>query len=109
MSDNDGRQRRCATLFAELSDYIDGELAEAERARLERHVVECACCGRMAEELRAIVDWCRTSAGPRIPREVRARARARVAALLARAPGRSDGSNVAAPTRSAAPSRRHRR
>jgi anti-sigma factor RsiW len=86
MSD-DGSQR-CATLFAALSDYIDGELAGEARAALERHLRDCECCGRMAEELRAVVAWCRTSAGPRVPREVRARARARVEALIAEERGR---------------------
>jgi anti-sigma factor (TIGR02949 family) len=75
-------RERCATLFAELSDYVDGELPGEACARLERHLAECGCCGRVAEELRAVVEWCRTSAGPRVPHDVRARARARMRALL---------------------------
>lgn len=39
-----------------LSDYLDGELAPAERAELEAHVAECEECASTLEELRAVVD-----------------------------------------------------
>lgn len=35
-----------------MSDYLDGELREAERARIERHVHWCPECRRALETLR---------------------------------------------------------
>jgi anti-sigma factor RsiW len=35
-----------------MSDYLDGELALAGRARMEHHVGECAACRRLLGELR---------------------------------------------------------
>ena len=39
-----------------VSDYLDGELAPAGRARMERHLGECAECGRLLDGLRRILD-----------------------------------------------------
>ena len=39
-----------------LSDYLDGELAPASRARMERHLGECAQCRRLLAGLRRTVD-----------------------------------------------------
>jgi anti-sigma factor RsiW len=41
---------------AHMSDYLDDELAPSGRARLERHVGECAECGRVLAGLRAMLD-----------------------------------------------------
>lgn len=48
---------------AKLSDYVDGDLSEAERAALERHLVACPACTsalagliRVAELARALPD-----------------------------------------------------
>jgi anti-sigma factor RsiW len=38
-----------------LSEYVDGELADAERAALEVHLQLCECCASTVEELRAVV------------------------------------------------------
>jgi anti-sigma factor RsiW len=38
-----------------LSEYLDGELAGAERAALEAHLAECPGCARTVEELRRVV------------------------------------------------------
>jgi anti-sigma factor RsiW len=35
-----------------MSDYLDGELAPAGRARMERHLGECARCRRLLAGLR---------------------------------------------------------
>jgi anti-sigma factor RsiW len=37
---------------AHLSDYLDGELRDAERERVERHVHWCPECRRVLESLR---------------------------------------------------------
>ncbi len=36
----------CSQVLAQLSDYLDGDLAQAERARLESHVLQCEHCAR---------------------------------------------------------------
>lgn len=37
-----------------LSEYVDGDLAPAERAEAEAHLSACAECSRVVEELRAV-------------------------------------------------------
>ena len=39
-----------------MSDYLDGELAMAERGRMEHHLGECHECRRLLAGLRAVVD-----------------------------------------------------
>jgi anti-sigma factor RsiW len=39
-----------------MSDFLDDELASRDRARLERHVGECAECRRVLAGLRAMLD-----------------------------------------------------
>ena len=38
-----------------LSEYLDGELSQAEADALEAHLAECAECGNTLQELRAVV------------------------------------------------------
>jgi anti-sigma factor RsiW len=47
-----------------MSDYLDGDLADAARARLERHVGECAECRRVLGGLRGVVDALHRLAAP---------------------------------------------
>jgi len=39
---------------ATLNAYVDGELGEAERARVEAHVSACLACGRTVDELHSL-------------------------------------------------------
>jgi len=39
-----------------MSDYLDGELAPRERARVERHVGKCVECRRVIGGLRLVVE-----------------------------------------------------
>jgi len=39
-----------------MSDYLDGELPPAARARMERHLAECAKCRRLLAGLRRTID-----------------------------------------------------
>ena len=39
-----------------MSAYLDAELAARDRARLERHVAECAECRRLLRGLRQVTD-----------------------------------------------------
>ncbi len=40
----------CAHLEIALCDYLDGTLAAAEMAEVERHLSECAACAEMARD-----------------------------------------------------------
>jgi anti-sigma factor (TIGR02949 family) len=51
----------CARVLEMLSDYLDGELAALDRARLEEHLRACEGCTRFASELRATVRALRAS------------------------------------------------
>jgi hypothetical protein len=50
---------RHAALRERLSLLLDGELPDAERARMERHLRECAACRAELEELRRTVELLR--------------------------------------------------
>lgn len=82
---------RCRALMLELSRYLDGELSPSRRRIIERHVAECHCCGTMDARLRRAVAACRAVGGMRPPRDMRARAAARVKALMAQNDGRQPG------------------
>ena len=63
----------CAEAVKQLWEYLDGELAEQDRAAIEEHLSFCRrCCGEVefAEELRAFLA---REAAQEIPDEVRAR------------------------------------
>lgn len=49
---------RCGEVLERLSSYVDGELAEAERAQVDAHLRGCDWCerfgGRFAETLAAV-------------------------------------------------------
>jgi anti-sigma factor RsiW len=73
---------RCRKGLLELSRYLDGELPAAQRRTIEAHLESCACCGTLAARLRLVVAACRAQGGRRPPRDVRARAAARIRDLL---------------------------
>jgi anti-sigma factor RsiW len=74
---------RCRALLEQLSRYIDDDLAPAERRALTAHLRRCPCCQTMADSLKHTVDACRRAGTARLPADVRVRARARIATLLA--------------------------
>ena len=53
--------------FVELvTDYLEGALPEAERARVEYHLGECDGCSEYLEQMRATVRTLRETAEPQI-------------------------------------------
>lgn len=63
----------CAEAVKQLWEYLDGELAEHDRAAIEEHLGFCRrCCGEVefAQELRAFLA---REAGEELPDEVRTR------------------------------------
>jgi anti-sigma factor RsiW len=69
----------------QLWAYLDGELPAARSRAIARHVGACAACEARARRLRTMLETCRAAGCRKLPVDVRARARARVRALLATA------------------------
>ena len=76
----------CRALLAELSRHLDGDLSAARRRDIERHLADCHCCEEMAARLRLTSAVCRRTAPRPMPARVRARAEARIRALLSDIP-----------------------
>jgi anti-sigma factor RsiW len=45
----------CSAVLALLSDYVDGDLAPRDRARVEEHLRGCDGCARFGGEFRSVV------------------------------------------------------
>ena len=52
---NQVEQLSCRELVELVTDYFEGALAPAERARFEQHLAACSGCTRYVEQLRATV------------------------------------------------------
>ncbi len=83
-----GHDHRCRDFLEQLSRYLDDELPAAERKTIESHLRDCPCCEEVLDSLKHTVAICHDEGRPELPPEVRRRARARVVALLQRAPAR---------------------
>jgi anti-sigma factor RsiW len=77
------RAGHCHDLLEQLSRYIDGELHDVDRRAVTLHLKGCPSCEGLVEGLRRTVSACRQEGRRRLPTAVRARAKARIAALLA--------------------------
>lgn len=82
------RDPRCLEVFARLSEYLDGELDEADCRLIEEHIRDCEPCVRFLRSLRRSIDAAhqfspRVEPG-RIPPELEARLKAAWQAALAR-------------------------
>ncbi len=60
--------RRHRAFREDLSAYLDGQLSEREKRRLEEHLSDCAACRRELDELRAVVEAVRSLAAAPVPR-----------------------------------------
>ena len=81
---------RCTDFLERLSRYLDDDLPEAQRRTIEKHLRDCPCCEDVLESLKFTVTVCHEKGRPALPRDVRQRAKARVAELLRQRPqGRS--------------------
>ena len=83
MTPTPARRERCRALLERVSRYVDGDVTAAERRAVLAHIRRCPCCQAMAEGLKQTVSVCRDVSSARLPAAVRARAKARVIALLA--------------------------
>lgn len=50
----------CRSLFANLSEYLDGELAPASCDQLQHHIAACPTCVAFIEDLKRAIDRCRS-------------------------------------------------
>jgi len=62
----------CFDVLERLSDYVDGELAAAERAQVEAHLKGCDECTKFGGEFGAVVTRLRERLGARadVPADV---------------------------------------
>ena len=54
------RQPRCRSLFAALSDYMDGVVDDALCAEMDRHIQQCEPCQAFLSSLKQAVKQCRS-------------------------------------------------
>lgn len=71
----------CLELFEKLSEYIDDELAPAERRAIEEHVAGCVACLACLQTLRQTVALCRTGTDHTVPEEFSRRLHSALSAL----------------------------
>lgn len=88
----------CRRIFADLSDYLDGEFAPASCEQLRRHIEDCPTCVVFIEDLKQAIKRCRslevcsgTDAAPALQRLLVDEYRR----LVAEHPGKTHDGNVA--------------
>ena len=72
----------CAAILANISAFLDGELAASDCAAIEAHCVSCDRCAPMVEGLRRTLGLCRSAGAVPLPDAVRQRARESIRRLL---------------------------
>jgi len=71
----------CEEVFDLIGPYVDDDLPDATRRRLQRHLLACAACAHEAETLRIVRERLRDGAGEVVASDAfRARTLARLAA-----------------------------
>jgi anti-sigma factor RsiW len=73
----------CRAHLEQLSRYVDGDLPLRARMGTVNHLAHCPCCQDLVDSLKRTVVLCHAEGRRRLPPAVRARARARIAQLLA--------------------------
>lgn len=73
----------CRARLEKLFTYVDDDLRGHARERLEDHLSKCTCCGGLERSLRRTIQACRAAGKYKLPKDVRARAKARIIDLLA--------------------------
>ena len=57
----------CLGLFSKLSEYIDGEMDEAQRRQIESHVAECVACFACLQSLKQTIALCKQTGRQTVP------------------------------------------
>lgn len=63
----------CLQLFDRLSEYIDGEMDEAQRRDIEAHVAQCLACFGCLQSLRQTIALCKQAGCQTMPAVLSAR------------------------------------
>lgn len=61
----------CTEMFAQLSDYLDGELPDDVCERIRRHIADCDPCVRFVESLRRAIRMVELEGPERLPDDLR--------------------------------------
>ena len=77
-----GIPQDCATILANVSAFLDGELAASSCAAIEAHCAGCERCAPVIEGLRRTVGLCWSAGAAPLPDAVRQRARDSIRRLL---------------------------
>ena len=64
MEDREVAGIRCGAVLALLSDYLDGDISEEDRRRVEAHVAGCNVCERFGVRFATAVQTLRGLSGP---------------------------------------------
>jgi len=73
----------CRAHLERLSRYVDGDLPPRTRMGTVGHLAHCPCCRDVVDSLQRTLGLCHAERRRPLPSAVRARARARIAQLLA--------------------------
>lgn len=57
----------CLELFDRLSEYIDGEMDEAQRREIEAHIAQCVACFGCLQSLRRTIALCKQAGRQTVP------------------------------------------
>jgi len=76
---------RCQDLHPDLSAWIDGELADDDRARIAAHLQTCPACGDYVRALQDVSSLVRTLPAPRAPASITRMATHRLSAMQRKA------------------------
>jgi anti-sigma factor RsiW len=76
--------KACKEVLANISSYLDGELATTACEAIDRHCLDCPSCAALVNGLRDTVGLCRQAGAVPLPDAVRERARQSVRQLLDR-------------------------
>ena len=71
MSSHEHGAGDCEDIFARLSEYVDDELAEEIRTRIDGHMEDCEPCVAFLESLRRTVRWVQAEPTPPLADDVR--------------------------------------
>ncbi len=74
----------CASILAEISAYLDGELDVMRCRQIEAHCATCPDCDALVKGLQKTIGLCQEVAAEPIPPAVRERARQSIRELLGR-------------------------
>jgi anti-sigma factor (TIGR02949 family) len=62
----------CQELVEVVTDYLEDEMAQDERARFESHLPECPFCTRYVDQMRTVSRELRTEETEKLPADRRA-------------------------------------